>query len=284
MGYESHVLSPVPPQSPPTGGASRNAPGGGGDDHSPIAAFLNAYPIPTTRLSETRQLFDALEPQERQRAIEAAAGFAVFCERQKRKPMDAAKFLRDPEQWAQFLRYAPRAEPDRVFYEHGSDGSNAWGVLFALMTGFRAPGPFENRNGQRGGWFDQLPNGAEALAAFVPEAGSRWGNDWVLVEFESRQWWAWAKRARHWGAELFEPDMIDTGETYDQKLPGGRKETMPLRVKGLRFPLEWPPPLGPAANGDDDNGTDEGGDDGTQDGHGTETGEGSDPVAAAGGT
>ena len=283
-GHSEPSNEPLTPQEPlaaddaPRGSAS----GGKARIDADLSRFLKCYPIPTTRLAEVRQLFGALAGAEPDQAVTAAMGYRLFCERNKRKPIDAAKFLRDPEQWAQFVRYAPSPKPERVFLVEGSDEWRAWGVLRALMHGFERFGPFETRDGQTGGWFPELPAGALSLADFAaPHGGPT--PDWPLIEFESRQWWAWVKRARLWGAELFEADMVDTGETYQQKLPGGRVERWPVRVKGLRFPLEWPPPLAGTTHSDKDDGTGEGGDDGTQNDDGNETGSGSDPVAAAGG-
>ena len=215
-----------------------------------VEAFKAVYPCPTTKPDELARLIAALTPDESGQMIKAASGYAVHCERQKRKAMDPVRFARDPSLWPDFEKLAPKPKPGKVFIERGSREWASLCVYRAIAYGsgeylppLASPG-HPCSNGRDGTFIDERIDlkAMDSLADLASETGRPDFDAWMVCEHETRQWWAWQQRIKRFGFGELNADLIDVPGEFDTiNSLEGKTFTAPKRITGRLVPTEWPP-------------------------------------------
>jgi hypothetical protein len=224
------------PPAPPSGGAFDAAP----DGWKEFERAFTGDGQPIVRVSIAMRVFEALKPDERAKATEAAKGL-IESRRRERKPgakPSAQTFLREPDSWGGFARFAPRPEPDRTWIAEGSAEYRAVCVLRSIM-GREPPKPQEaaEHPGERGIWrvgaFER-----DLLALAECDPGEAPG--WEIIEENTQRFAAWARKIGEWTGGSVKPVRILTGgESTISAF--GENYTVPKSVSGLRVPRPWPP-------------------------------------------
>lgn len=195
------------------------------DDRVPFHRFAVSYPIPILKPAACRALWQALDDAERERACEGARGYGRFCDAQKRRVMDAHKFLRD-RLWPQFLTAA--AGPAWQTVEATGAAGRAW-IALNLAAG-RAV-----REDLRLGEAGQvtLPAQLSPQALALAEAPDELWSWWVVAPGtpEAAAWRAFLLEALGWVAA--------PGERRVWSHDGGGRRSVALN--GYRVPWRWPP-------------------------------------------
>ena len=205
----------IPPQSPSRGAVQEGA---------SLDDFKRAYPCPTTKPAVLSQLWQALDADEREAAIAGAAGYAAHCDKRKRSPLDPVKFVRD-QLWTEFAQLAPEHPTGAgVTVRRGSPEWAAWGVHYAILRPGAPPMRGFAENGNARACRTAFPPGGEALATFADADGEPDRGNWIFVEYDSQQWWAWNERVRKWTGA----DLVASSHGADER-------------KGRLLPSEWPP-------------------------------------------
>jgi hypothetical protein len=213
---ESHSCDPQ--ESPPTIQDSPPTPPSRGGDvpDAQFEEFRNAYPIPVVNMAATRQFWAALTDKERGLAKEGAAAYGRFCKAERRKALDAHRWLRD-RKWEGFVgRNTPASAQPRVFVEEGTE---AWRAHAIFEACYGRSLQTTHYGGKMGWWFaSEFPPFGRGL-----EQDKR---NWAVVEHGTRQWWAWQERLKQHRPQ---------GSPSRQEIVDGRV------TQGWRFPSEWPP-------------------------------------------
>lgn len=243
---ESPQRSPCvePPQD---SGSAKEA----GEAELTLQRFKATYPIPTNRPERLGQLWENLTPDQRATCQRGAVGARRHREQNAKRPpplVDPARFVANPQLWAEYARYAPPELPKAVEVDPDSDD---WLALrfMRFLSGAPAGPPRMMR---------AVPAGGEALARLArhvgfPEDHNRLG--WNLVPGGSKYFNAWAERIKEWTGQWPEAERIpldpdgqpvarleDAADTVIEI--GGKRIPGKSRASGLLVPGEWPPPKG----------------------------------------
>jgi hypothetical protein len=179
-----------------------------------------SYPIPILKPTEARTIWSAMTDDERSQAIEGARGYARFLERERRRALDAHKWLRQ-RLWTQFSTAPDLAE--RRFVAEDSEGFAAWTIAHQLR-GMREVPYFKRTmlDGRSGAYF---PTEFPPLGRGMPKFSQ---STWVFIPRGDRRWFAWNERL-----------TVAFGEGV-KFLTRGRVDG--VECEGAWFPSDWPPP------------------------------------------
>ena len=173
--------------------------------------FKKGYPIEIVDIRRTRSLIAALSADERERLVHAARGYRRFVEGQRRRALDAHRFIANGT-WEGFVdsgkalappRSAAAASSDRVWIAPGSAEFEAFELCHKIAG--RAPLP------TAGVWIPgPLPKGAAALSALTRRnaAGQIDLTGWVIWQDGTPQFAAWSGRVEEWLGRAAAGDAI----------------------------------------------------------------------------
>jgi len=222
-----------------------------------IEQFREAYPRPSSRPDEDRELIAAMDATARAQVLHGARGARRIFEKNPKSSgvVGPTRFLQSSALWAEYGRFAPVEKappPPRRFVAKGSEEWHARTVLSAII-GTDMPQPrHDPEHGCDGADFlGALPPGGLALAKFVDQFGNVDPKAWPIIDRDKnpQQIGAWRGRIRECTGREIELQRIDLGGF--STVPGieGRTYKIPRVTLGLRVPDMFPPAKGPPAHG-----------------------------------
>lgn len=189
------------PPNPPPGGSQHDAVDQEGEaeqvwPHAESwARFEAAWREPILHQTICRQIWAAFTDDERDRAIEVAAGYVIWRSKQKRPPnvVNAQKILRERDAWAGFAAHAPAKpkviEPPPKTWILADTAEYVAVALCCEIAGFELP----KISGEPPGFefVGKIPAGAAAMAAHARDG-------WIISRKDTPQFTAWCERIREW--------------------------------------------------------------------------------------
>lgn len=242
---------PEPEDSPPTpqGGSEPEQVDQGSEGRAwpgsdTWATFEAAYQEPILRQSIARQVWSALNDDERRLAITAARGYAAHRRAQRKPPnvINAHTFLREIDSWPGYAKLAPPETIPPTWIAENSVEHKALRVLFAI-TGEAMPQlRFDIERGENG-YLRRLPVPQDlcGLAVFADKPIEQWGTVERTKDGPSaRPFYAWVERIEKWTGHRPEPQRILTGGEHPFTHNGVTTMIKDF-VLGLRVPCLYPP-------------------------------------------
>lgn len=244
--------SPQAPQRGDAGSDASHPEGAEQPDPEGWAEFRAAFEgdgVPIARPSIAKQVLAGLSPEERKRAATAARGYIAHRSRE-RKPgmkMEAKTFLREPDSWAAWAKFAPPPARAATFVPITDPRFRGLQVLCAIRGRATLQPTRSDRHGADGVHvLGEVPEGLASLAQFAQPNGRIDTSGWLVAEADTKPFFAWAERLHRFSGERVEARLLVLDEKVSLQLPeslGGRTVVANKKIRGLLVPQLWPPPL-----------------------------------------